>query len=77
MRENTDHNSPFHIKVVIAEVESGIVVKLHIIVCTCCVTLGITLWEAEVTENSGYNAMQTNFHTFSSTGKTFAVQFAK
>ncbi len=23
MRENTDHNSPFHIKVVIAEVESG------------------------------------------------------
>lgn len=59
MRETTEHNSPFHIKVVIAEVESG-----------------ISLWEAELSESCGYNAMQTNFHTFSSEGKTFAIQFA-
>ena len=39
--------------------------------------VGISLWELEVDRSSQYNAMQTNFHTFSVGGKTYAVQFAK
>ena len=38
---------------------------------------GISLWELEVDRSSKYNAMQTNFHTFSVSGKTYAIQFAK
>ena len=59
MKETTDHNSPFNIKIVIAEVESG-----------------IALWEGEVGPESNYHAMQSNFHTFVTNGRTNAIQFA-
>ena len=48
--------------------------------CMCFVVpiyIGISLWELEVDRSSRYSAMQTNFHTFSVGGKTYAVQFAK
>ena len=35
MRETTKHNCPFHIKIVIAEVESGNVVSVCVLVLTC------------------------------------------
>ena len=53
---------------------------IHVCVCVCVCYLfvvGISLWELEVDRSSRYNAMQTNFHTFSVSGKTYAIQFAK
>lgn len=64
----------------IAEVESGAVV---IILLTACLTIlatpcpGISLWETVVDSNSRYGAMQSNFHTFTAAGKTYAIQFVR
>lgn len=41
------------------------------------VTIGIALWECLITGESKYNAMQTNFHTFSVDRKPHSIQFAK
>ncbi len=76
MRETTAHNSPFHIKLVIAEVESG-TVDYNLRLAVLIVVVGISLWECELTDSSGYNSMQPNFHTFSNNGRTLAVQFAR
>lgn len=39
--------------------------------------VGIALWEGEVGPESNYHAMQSNFHTFVTNGRTNAIQFAR
>lgn len=43
----------------------------------CSFASGISLWEGVVHGNSRYGAMQKNFHTFTSSDSTYAIQFVK
>ena len=75
--ENLEQSAAFTIRIVIAEVESGITMGISVRCVYTAMVTGIALWEAVVDGNCHYGAMQSNFHTFVSAGNTYAIQFVR